>query len=107
MSTPNKMLERIAEEASDNLKFLISENSEEIQAAMVQVAQAAQETGDPIKFALSFKIACDLYESSVKHTLSWSVRHVREADAEMPDPDQPELFPKRDKAIEALKGGKP
>ena len=107
MSEPNKMLSAIAEEAADSLRRLIVESSDEIQAAMIKAAQEAELQEAACKFNLAFRIGCDLDANKVTHTLSWSVKHTLEVETDMPKPDQPELFPKRDKAIEALKGGKP
>ena len=105
MSEPNRMLSAIAEEASDSLKRLIVESSEEIQSAMIKAAQEAAYQEAEAKFVLSFRIGCNLDTNKVTHTLSWAVKHTLEVETDMPNPDQPELFPRREKAIEDLEEG--
>ncbi len=85
---PMTKIQAIAETASDNLKRLLNEASDEIEAAMVNAASEAQLQEKQAIFKLGFSISLNLDANTMDNDLSWSVKHKLSVTDEIPDPNQ-------------------
>lgn len=90
-NTMNVLLQQIANTASADLRKLIEEGAEDIQAAIHKAAEESQLQDTAPKFSLGFKIAVDLDKNAFECALSWSVKQVLSIDHAIEDPSQGKL----------------
>lgn len=84
-------IESIAETSSGNLKRLMVDAAEQIEAAMIKAVEEAQLQDKDAVFKLGFTISLNLDTNKMDNDLSWSVRHKLSVSDDMPDPNQLKL----------------
>lgn len=76
---------------SDQLKGQWAESIPEMHAAIIAHMEAAQEKEGNPAFTVSFSIKLDWGGNRARTKLSFNQKFTNEADAELPDPNQPKL----------------
>lgn len=88
----NPKLQSIITKACADLAALANEGEDKIETAMGACAAEAQENETAARFRLAFSITLDLDADKMTTDLSFSTRTRLTAEANIPDPNQPEMF---------------
>lgn len=84
----NALLQQIADAASDDLRKLIEEGSEDILKAIHKTEQECQLQESAPKFSLGFKITVDLDKSTFDCQLGWSFKQSLQVSHQIEDVNQ-------------------
>lgn len=91
----NEKLKGIARQAADVLITKLDDSEEKLLAAIAEHIAAHADDDKCPPFSVSFAIKLDWDANKVVHRLSFTQQYKDETIADIADPNQPELFPKR------------
>jgi hypothetical protein len=84
-------LEAIRDEACTKLRDLFTEAPEDMDAAIIAVAEECEGTDKPVKFKLGFSVTYHLDKDQCTYSLGFGMRKKWESVGQAPDPNQQEM----------------